>query len=257
MAWQIREVSERIRRQPNDADLYLKRGELYGTLQQWDPALADYDRAAQLDPQMAAVDLARGRSLFEAGRPQAALVAVDRFLTRDPRHGEGRILRARLLAGLGRHGEAAEEFSRGLATTSRPQPEHYLERANALVKAGRADDALRGLDEGLGRLNDSVTLQLAAVDLEADQKRYDSALARLDRVAARSARKDPWLARRAEILERAGRRAEAHAAYRAALAALESLPPSRRVAPATRETEKRLRAALRRLAAALKYGDIA
>jgi hypothetical protein len=68
-------------------------------------------------------------------------------------------------------------------------------------------------------------------------------------VAALSPRKDPWLARRAEILERAGRRAEARATYRSALAALESLPPARRSAPATHELEQRLRAAVQRLRA--------
>jgi tetratricopeptide (TPR) repeat protein len=247
IAVQIRDVSEKIRRQTNDAGLYLKRGELYRVIHQWDLALADYDRAAQLDPAIAAVDLARGRSMLEAGRAVSALSALDRFLSRAPHHGEGRIFRARALVALQRNGEAAAEYTRGLATLPRPQPEHYLERARAQVAAGNTAAAVGGLDEGIQRLAPGATLQLEAIELELARKRWDAALARLDRVAALSPRKDPWLARRGEILERAGRRAEALSTYRAALAALESLPPSRRSARATQELEHRLRASLHRL----------
>ncbi|MBA2646756.1 MAG: tetratricopeptide repeat protein, partial [Pyrinomonadaceae bacterium] len=91
-----------------------------------------------------------------------------------------------------------------------------------------------------------ITLQLAALDLELAQKRYDRALTRLERIAAQSPRKETWLARRGEILEQAGRKTEAHAAYAAALAAIETLPPHRRRVKAVTELETRLRAALRR-----------
>jgi tetratricopeptide (TPR) repeat protein len=241
---QIMAVTREIGAKPRQPALYLKRGELYRALRNWDAALADYDRAASLDPRLAVVDLARGKLLLEAGRVEAALAALDRLLDRQPDLGEGLITRARVLVRLGRSAAAAEEYTRGIARVRRVLPEHYLERAEAQSACGRVEEAIRGLDEGIGKLGPVVTLELMAIDLEVGRKRYEAALARLERITARSPRKDPWLARRGEILEKAGRRREARAAYREALAALESLSPARRNSPSAVELEKRLRAAL-------------
>ena len=57
----------------------------------------------------------------------------------------------------------------------------------------------------IAALGEPVTLQLFAVDLEVQRERWDAALERIDRIAARSARQETWLLRRGEILEQAGR----------------------------------------------------
>jgi hypothetical protein len=94
----------------------------------------------------------------------------------------------------------------------------YIERAAAQAGAGGAglEDAIRGLDTGIARLGPVVTLELAAADMEVLLGRYDAALSRIDRVAAQSGRKEPWLARTGAILEKAGRSEEALATYRTA-----------------------------------------
>ena len=108
---QLAEVSARLRRDPRNASLYLKRGELYRLHREWRRAAADYDRAARLDPRLAAVDFARGRMLFEAGRHVAAKSALDRFLSAEPRHAEALTTRARVLVRLGRRAEATTTVS--------------------------------------------------------------------------------------------------------------------------------------------------
>ncbi len=244
---QITEVTRRIERDPKNAALYLKRGELHRLHRDWDRASTDYDRAAQLNPQLAVVDLARGRMLYEAGRPQLAKPLLDRFLARQPKHAEAMVTRARISLKLGQQAEATKDFTAAIALAPQPQPEMYLERAGALTSAGEEfrNEALRGLDEGIEKLGPLVTLQLAAIDLELAQRRYDAALARLDKVAAQSPRKEQWLARRGEILEQAGRKAEARVAFTAALAAIETLPPHRRRVKTTTELETRLRVLVR------------
>src|SRR5206468_13039916 len=89
-----------------------------------------------------------------------------------------------------------------------------------------------------------ATLQLCAIDLELKQNHFDTALGRLDSIAAQSPRKETWLAKRGEILQQAGRIAAAREAYQSALKAIESLPGSRRQVPAVVELEKRLRSLL-------------
>jgi len=252
---QIVAVTRQLQQDPSNAVLYLKRGELYRAVREWERALSDYDRAAQLRPDLPAVDLARGRTLLAAGRPEPALGALDRFLTRQPGHVEGLLARARALARLGRHAAAEADFTRAIERIAEPRPEPYLERAQVQVAQGRTEDAIGGLDEGIRRLGPVVTLELAAIDLDLEKERYDSALARLARITAQAPRKDAWLARRGDILTRAGRAQEARAAYAEALSAVESLPPYRRQDPATAKIEKRLREALRRKSAYLRQGE--
>ncbi|MGI8733297.1 MAG: tetratricopeptide repeat protein [Pyrinomonadaceae bacterium] len=246
---QIAEVTARIKRAPLDATLYLKRGELYRLHQDWRRADADYTRAARLQPALAVVDLARGKMLFEAGRPQSAKVPLDRFLLKQPQDVEALVTRARVLVKLGRRTEAGQEFTTAISLTSTPQPELYIERARSLAddpgsNTSNTIEALRGIDEGLTKLGSLVTLQLYAVELELRRKNYDAALARLETVAAQSPRKETWLFSRGEILLLAGRKIAAHEAFVSALTALESLPKHSRRTRAIADLEARLRTAL-------------
>lgn len=242
---QIADLSARIAQEPRNAALYLRRGELYGLHGDCDAALADLDRAARLAPDLAAVDLARGRTLLRAGRLAPAKEALDRFLAREPDHREANVTRARVLVKLGDYRSAVRDYGRALVGWERPEPEHYVERAQAFAALGDLEQAVRALDEGIAKLGPIVSLQIPAIDFELAAGRMEAALARVDAIASRSPRPEPWLARRGEILERSGRAAEARRAYEAALAGLRLARPTR----TTGELESRLRAALTRLAA--------
>ncbi len=243
---QIEEATKLIDRDPANAELYLRRGELHRAHQDWDSAQADYDRARALKPTLAMLDLAQGRMYLEANWPLSAKVALDRFLTRHTNHVEALIARARASVKLGRRLEAVRDYSQAIAHAAQPQPETFLERSQALTSEGEIhfDEALQGLDEGIKKLGPLVVLQLYAIDVELKRKNFDAALARLERIAAQSPRKETWLARRGEILQQAGRPGEAKEAYQSALKAMAALPPSRRQVPAMLELEKRVQLAL-------------
>lgn len=242
---QIVAVTAKIKRDPKKASLYLQRGELHRLHHDWARATADYDRAARLQPSLIIVDLARGKMLFESRRLQQAKFVLDRFLRQQPDHVEGFITRARVLVRIGAHAQAARDFTQAMTLAPAPEPELYLERAQVLADGRYIDEALRGLDEGIGRLGPIVTLQLLAIDLELRRKNYDAALTRLDVIAAQSERKEMWLVRRAEILRNAGRIEEARATFKAALAAIESLPPDRRQNRTVTALELRARSGLK------------
>ena len=104
--------------------------------------------------------------------------------------------------------------------------------------------ALHSIDEGVQQLGPVVTLELFAIELEIKLQRYDAALARLEKVAAQSARKEKWLLRRGEILQLAGRRDEARRAFAQALQEIDSLSASRRYTNTMIDLEKRLRGEL-------------
>ena len=245
---QIEALSARIDQDPRNGALYLRRGELWGQDGDCEAALADFGRAARLAPQLAVVDLARGRALLRAGRLAPAREALDRFLARDTDHPEASATRARVLMKLADYRGAARDYDRAIAGWERPEPEYYVERARAYAALGDLAQALRGLDEGIVKLGPIVSLELPAIEMELDGGHHEAALARVDVIATQAPRQEPWLARRGEILERAGRGADARRAYDAALGALGVARPTR----ATQELESRVRAALARLKA---HGD--
>ena len=220
----IANVTSEIGHNPTNARLFLVRGELQREHEDWPAAEADFARAEKLDPQLAAADLCRARLLTDSGKLAAARAKFDQYLVRCPKDGPALVARARLLVRLGERNLAAADFTRALALIGEPQPEFFLERAQAQVADGQVDAALRGLDEGMKVLGPIVTLQLYAIDLELGLKHFDAALGRLQTVIEQSPRKENWLVRRAEIQVAAGKLAEARESYQSALAAIEELP---------------------------------
>jgi predicted Zn-dependent protease len=231
---QITALTRAIERNPGNAELRLRRAELYRLHRQWDPALADLERAQVLDPRLDAVLLCGARVFLDAGQLESARRLLDRHVALHPEDPEPYLLRAQLGLRRGALEEAARDYDHALARLDPPEPDPYLARAEVLARLGPAgvERALAGLDAGLARLGPVAALELRAVELERERGRFDDALARLDGIAARSPRQERWLALRGEILLEAGRAAEALEAFGAARIALRSLPPRLR-SPAT------------------------
>ncbi len=244
----IEEITLQIQQDPNNAELYLKRGELHRISSHWDLALADFDRVVELDPDHETVDFHRGRLLLEAGQFQPAKVAIDQFLSAYPNHIQGLIVRGRVLRKLGQPLDAAQDYARALSLAPNPTPVLFIERAETLTEAGEeyVDAAVQGLDEGIQKLGPLILLQSLAIDLEVKRQRYDAALIRIDQVLIEMSRKEKWLTWRGEVLESAGRPEEARVAYADALKAIEALPSRLRQVPASQELETHLRALLAR-----------
>lgn len=240
----LAETNRLIAQYPDSAALYLHRGELFRHHADWREALADYKYAENLGANPARVDWCRGQLLFEAGRLKDAKQVLDRLLKKAPSHGDAFLTRAQVLVKLGEPLAAAEDFSRAISHLIVLQPEYYLQRAQALARAGAAHipAALHGLDEGLQQLGPLAALQLYAIELEIKQKDYAAALQRLEKIQAQSPKPEAWLWRRGEILQMAGRHAEATDTFKKALQEIESLPLVRRQVKATMDLEKRLRA---------------
>ncbi len=102
---------------------------------------------------------------------------------------------------------------------------------DALLSLGKKDEALRALDAGMARVGHVVSLELPAIDLEMELGRPERALARIDALAKTGPPNPLWIARRGEILDKAGRGAEARAAYEKALALIAEKPADRRGRP--------------------------
>lgn len=242
----IKEVTLKIEKTPNKPELYLQRGQTHRLNHSWDDALADLEHAGTLSNQWQILHFERAEVFFDAAWYKSAKASADRFLALQPNHSDALLLRARARTKLGDRLGAVQDYTRAIATASKLNPEMYLERAQALTAEGSEHypEALRGLEQGMSKLGPLVTLQLAAIDVEVKQNHVDAALSRIDKTMAQAPRKESWLLRRAEIQQKAGRPQAAAESYKAALAALDTLPPERRNVPATAELEQRIRAGL-------------
>ena len=248
---QLRDIEKLIEANPTDARLYLRRGELYRVHRDWKQAESDLRHALKLDPEMIVVEQSLARLMLDSDRPQAAIQPLRRFLKVRPNDTKGLELLSRSYMRTGNHLEAAKSYSATLASVrnGRPRPEYYLERARALREAGpqHMKETLAGLDDGLRALDFPVTLQLYAIEVEMLHQRYDEALKRIDQIASSSARKESWLIRRGEILEKAGRIDAARVEFQKTLDAIATLPASRIRNRAVERLQASAEAGLKRL----------
>jgi len=241
----ILELSRQIEAATNNpAQLYLERGELQREHGMWDTAGADYDRAAQLDPNLPGVDRCRGRLLADLGQLEEARAMFDQAIQRSPGDGESYVGRARVLARLGQRQAAIADYWRGLERLREPSPDYVVELARALAAEGQVKEALRALDEGIRKLGPILPLQGYALELELGRKDNDAALARLETILARAMRKETWFARRGDIFVEAGKVVEARKSYEAALAAIDRLPRRLQQGPAMVKLRTDVNAAL-------------
>jgi len=243
----IASATEAIKKDPNNPHLYIRRGEFHRLHRDWEAAWNDYATAWRLDSTLTVIHYVRGLLMADSGRHEEALDHLDRFLQHEPKHPDAHIARARTLVRLQRLLEAVQDYTRAIGLLETPAPEIFMERARALVAVGGTGhlrQALEGLNEGIERLGPVVTLNLYAVELETRLGRFDDALARLDRLAARAPRKARWLWRRGNVLVQAGRSAEARQAYTLALEEIEGLTRKTR---ALQRLETQLRNALQEI----------
>jgi len=247
----IEAASRAVAADPGSPEPRLVRAELHRRHGDFAAALHDLDAAGSLAPQLVSIDYFRGLVFLDAGRSAEAEATLRRFLAQEPHHPAGHEARARALIQLARPLEAAREYDIVIAQQPVPIPDHYIARALALASAGAAylDEAVRGLDAGVSAIGSIVTLERVAIDLELRRGATDAALARLERIAARSPRREAWLAQRGDILRQVGRNQEAAESFALALAELDRLSPMRRRAPATSRLESEIRESLTALAA--------
>jgi len=236
-------IEDKVARNPSDPAARLEQALALETAGQWDAALAALDRAAALGADRDEVSGIRGRILLAAGRPEEAARELDALIARRPDAPGPYHQRGLALVKLGRPAEAAPDLEKAVEKLPRVTPEDVLAWRDALLAAGKPAEALRALDRGMRRVGHVPSLELAAIDLDAALGRHAEAVERMDRLIAQSPENPAWIARRGELLEKAGDHKEARAAYTQALAMIEARPASRR-SQHTAALERKLRAVL-------------
>ena len=220
-----------LSKHPESAQAHLQRARVLQMKGEWDAALEEADEAASHGADPDAVGEAKAAIYLEAAFPRMAKVEIDRVLARRPDAYELVFERGRAWLAIGNAEAAARDFGEAIAKGPNPTPEQVLAQRDALLSLGKKADALRALDAGMTRVGRVVTLVMPAVDIEIELGRYEAALARLDELAKTAPPNPIWMARRGEVLEKAGRPAEARAEYAKALQLIDARSVARRGKP--------------------------
>ncbi len=175
-------------------DGWIQLGDLLSAEGRGGDAVAAYDEALRRVPGLADVAISRGLAELKAGRPGAAEADARRALPTLPRRAEE--LLARVSLARGRPAEAESHARRAVALDTEPRPSALVVLATVLTRTGDYAGAFATLDEASRR---AEALRLGRV------RELESV--------------------RADALARAGRPAEAEAAYAREIAAFpEDLP---------------------------------
>lgn len=244
---QIVQVTEQMNQHRESAGLFCARAELFRRHGQFEAALNDLAAAERLNTNATPMRLERARVYCDSGHAQEALVEIQFFLTNDPHHSEGLLIRARSLARLGRTEEAIADYNVAIQNAPAPAPDLFLERAHLLAGLGRLAEAAQSLDSAISNAPFASPLQLTAIEYDRQRRAFAPALARVDELVNRYPVKEPWLTLRAEVLEQSGQTNEARQTFAQVLTGIESYPAVRRSLDLTRQLENRARQGLTRL----------
>ena len=210
----IARMSDEIDAKPADGSLFTRRAALHLERGDWQACLVDLERAERTG--QGGLEVLRARALM-AGRHYEHAIAVVRPVADDAM---AAILMARAEAALGRVAEAAEDYHQAMKRLAHPEPDHFLEGADLLCRAGRSHDALALLD----RAPQTIVIVERAMQLEAPE----AALKRLEALIEASQIKEPLLAKKAVFLAQNGREAESAAVWRTLANRLTRLPAQAR-----------------------------
>lgn len=238
----IRELRAALLEHPHDAKLHFDLATALCEHEEWLAALEAAACADELAPGAQPTDLPRGRALAGLGRNAEAQVVLDRVMAAHPELADLRLDRARILAKLGNVEASLADYRVLLRDVARPNPEMIVEVANALATHGQPAEALAALETGTSRIGAFPVIELKALELSLVLERFDGALRHIEVLRRLSPRPESWMAERAEVLTRAGRIAEARAAWDDLLRHIEGLPNLRRGTRELRQLAEHARA---------------
>ena len=165
---------------PDLVEARLGRGGVLTDLQRYDEAFSDYDRALAIKPGSAEAWLGRGTVLAKLKRYDEALAAYDEGLQLNPNVAAIWLGRGNVLTDLSRPDEAFAAYDRALSLL--PElGEAWLGRGNLFADSDRYQEAFAAYDRALALKPDLVEAWFSRGNTSTKLQRYDDAFAAYDR----------------------------------------------------------------------------
>jgi tetratricopeptide (TPR) repeat protein len=222
---QLQHINRSIAQSPDAQDLYIRRGAIYSNGGEFEPAIADFDRAAQLgSPTMVALE--RGVLYYRMGDFERAIQYLDQYIEHFPRTAIAHEYRFRCNRDAGNYADAVDDLNRYFEVHENPHPGNYIAAATMLDEMGKTDEAFKVLDAGLDKIGLTPQLQRHAIKLELENQRPENAIIRLETLRKPLKENPGWKVDMAELLLLVNRRAEAENLLTEAATELGELRPT-------------------------------
>lgn len=180
----IARFSEACRLRPADARILVDLGASQAALGKTSYALQSFQRARELDPQLADAWLGQARMHAAAQDFPAALAAVTEALSRDDHRADSYGIRGQIRFGLCEYREAVEDFSRAidLAGDRNEKADWHYRRGTALHELGDFDGALADFVAASQLVSGNVGTWVWRAAVHARLQRWNEAVADLQQV---------------------------------------------------------------------------
>lgn len=224
-------IRTKLKATPDDAALRYQLAEAHAGHEEWQSCLAEIDRVESLAPGVHPTGYLRGAALLIGHKYERAKDSLDGFLKIHPEHAEALATRGRVLVKLEQPAAAAADFKRAMELTPSPGSDLVMDLALAYQLSGKPEEAGKAIDNALESSPDKPSLLECALKIEIAAGMWDSALGRIDGLQTAAPRPEPWMAKRAELLAKSGRAADARKAWAALRDHLSALPSLERGTP--------------------------
>jgi len=196
---QIEDLSRQIQASGPQAELLLRRGDLYRRHEDWQAAALDFALVREQTPDNTLVDWVEGRYKVDSGQWVDAELMLSRFLQTNPGHSGAHQVRAIARWNLNRPAEAAQDYADAITQSQQPGPSLYRSLVITHFASGNSGmaDAIAAVNAGLGKFPREISLLGLGVDLSLVQLDLSAALNYMSKVPQRLYKLPQWRFRRA------------------------------------------------------------
>ena len=215
---EIEELTERIVKEGESADLLLQRAVEYQVIKKPGEAVKDLERAIQLEPDSPAIQRELGRAYFSTGKTNEALRVVTRGIDGEAKGADlASLLMVRVEILRARKDREKALKDAGDAIAEHPNNvEWYLVRSQLQRGLKLKAERVRGLEDGIKETGSGVLLR-EWIDALIEDGQHAAALEKIEAEINSSRLRSSWLIRRARVLQASGQAAAAKVDLEAAL----------------------------------------
>jgi tetratricopeptide (TPR) repeat protein len=172
----LADYNRAIELNPKLVEAYTNRGALYADLQQYEQALADYNRAIELNPQFVGAYAGRGLTYHDLQQYEAALADFNRAIELDPKYAAAYSNRGLTYQDLQQYQAALADYDQAIELNP-GLTKAYRNRATTYKALQRYDEALADYNRAIELNREFVEAYISRGTTYATLQQYEEALA--------------------------------------------------------------------------------
>jgi len=189
----IQSVTDEIKKKPDSANLYFKRGKLYYQHSNYESSLTDFKFSKELGLESTEQNLYIAKSNYHLENFSVCKKTIKKILKENPENNNALKLLADIYSKKGKHKKAAELYDKVIDNSEVTYPEDYLYASKAWCATNSKEGQVRSqsiLIKGIDKLGDIVVLYNQLISVCIDIEDLESAVTYQKKVIEISNRKE-------------------------------------------------------------------